>query len=194
MDTIGNRLKTAREKRNMKPSDVARATRIKTQYVEAIEQNEFHVLIAPIYAKGFIRLYAECVGIDPAPLVRQFNEIETAIPSEPAWQEPQPAKKFRTAKPSIGLGPRLKELTAVLKKIRLPNIGLPQMPAMKPLELSAKTWLALGILIVLCLIIIPVFVKIHLAPGNIEHLPSACRWIAEPPEPYLSIPVSKTDK
>ena len=87
METIGSRLKTAREKRNMKPSDVAKAVRMKTQYVEAIDKNEFHVLIAPIYAKGFIRLYAEYVGLDPAPLVRQFNEIETAVPSEPARQD-----------------------------------------------------------------------------------------------------------
>lgn len=68
----GATLRAAREKRNLSQADIAEATRIKVHIIDAIENNDFQKLTAPLYVKGFIRMYAERVGIDPEPLVREY--------------------------------------------------------------------------------------------------------------------------
>ncbi|MCE9614604.1 MAG: helix-turn-helix domain-containing protein [Lentisphaerae bacterium] len=70
--TIGSQLRKAREDRKLSPSDVAAATRSKIQFIEAIERDDYSVFAAPIYGKGFIRLYAQCVGLDPQPLLDAY--------------------------------------------------------------------------------------------------------------------------
>ena len=72
MATLGEKLKSAREQRGATPSQAAAATRIKMQHIEAMEADQFQRISAPTYAKGFLRMYAEYLGLDPAPLVREF--------------------------------------------------------------------------------------------------------------------------
>ena len=69
---LGEKLCNARLARKESLSDVAAATRMKVQVVEAIEKEDFRRIAAPIYAKGFIRLYAEHVGLDPRPLIEEY--------------------------------------------------------------------------------------------------------------------------
>ena len=69
---LGEKLCNARLARKESASDVAAATRMKVQIVEAIEREDFLIMSAPIYAKGFIRLYAEHVGLDPKPLIEDY--------------------------------------------------------------------------------------------------------------------------
>lgn len=68
----GATLRAAREKRNLSQADIAEATRIKVHVIDAIENNDFQKLTAPLYVKGFIKMYAERVGLDPEPLVREY--------------------------------------------------------------------------------------------------------------------------
>lgn len=70
--TLGDTLRMAREHLKMSQSDVAEATRMKVHIVDAIERNDFSRIAVPLYGKGFIKLYAECVGLDPEPLVRDY--------------------------------------------------------------------------------------------------------------------------
>lgn len=81
--TPGAALRTAREKRHLSLADVVEATRIKTHIVEALENDDYSVIAAPLYGKGFIKLYAEYVGLDPAPLIRQYlsNYARTVRPT-----------------------------------------------------------------------------------------------------------------
>jgi transcriptional regulator with XRE-family HTH domain len=69
---LGEALRAAREAKGLTTADVAGATRLKLQAVEDLERNDFSRVAAPIYGKGFIRLYAECVGLDPKPLVETY--------------------------------------------------------------------------------------------------------------------------
>jgi len=84
---LGNTLRENRLRRNMSTSDVAAATRMKTQTVDALESEDFRQMPAPIYSKGFIRLYAECLGLDPEPLVREYVERFMESPSRPVQTE-----------------------------------------------------------------------------------------------------------
>lgn len=69
---LGEELRAARLAKKETTSEVAAATRMKIQIVEDLEKEEFGRIAAPIYGKGFIRLYAEHVGLDPHPLIADY--------------------------------------------------------------------------------------------------------------------------
>lgn len=75
MSSFGKTLKDAREAKGLTCSQVAAQTHMLIQTVEEMEREDFHRIPAPIYGRGFVRLFAECVGLDPVPLVREFMEI-----------------------------------------------------------------------------------------------------------------------
>lgn len=69
---LGRILKEARLKRRLTASEVAAGTRMKVQTVEAIEKEDFSKIPAPLYCKGFIKLYADFLGLDPDPLILEY--------------------------------------------------------------------------------------------------------------------------
>jgi transcriptional regulator with XRE-family HTH domain len=62
---VSERLREARRARGLSIADVERDIRINRIYIEAIEAEEFRLLPAPVYARGFIRAYARYLGLDP---------------------------------------------------------------------------------------------------------------------------------
>ena len=74
MFEIGGSLRTAREHRQLQLSDVERATNIRTKYLEALEEERFDVLPGTAYAKGFLRTYADFLGLEGQRFVDEFNE------------------------------------------------------------------------------------------------------------------------
>ena len=103
MSSFGETLKAAREAKGLTCSQVAAQTHMLVQIVEEMEREDFHRIPAPIYGRGFVRLFADCVGLDPVPLVREFmdiyegrrapavsiREVSTAPvppPAPPTWQ------------------------------------------------------------------------------------------------------------
>lgn len=98
--TIGEQLRQARLSRDITASQVAAETKMKVQTVEAIERNNFDRIPAPIYCKGFIRLYAEYVGLDPQPLIDEYVaayapplQIQTELSVTAETPEPEPESK-----------------------------------------------------------------------------------------------------
>ena len=69
---LGEILREARLSKGFSEKEVADATNMMVQMVEELEREDFHRIAAPIYGKGFVRLYAELVGLDPGPLVEDF--------------------------------------------------------------------------------------------------------------------------
>jgi len=80
MATLGQQLKAAREAKGVSESDAGSATKTLTKVIIAMEADDFSAMPAPTYAKGFIRLYAEYLGLDPAPLVEEYTQQHTAAP------------------------------------------------------------------------------------------------------------------
>ena len=91
MESIGQILKAARERRQISIADVVMATKMTSTFVKAIEANNFNALVAPVYARGFIKLYAECVGLDPMPLQKQFDVSSRAAPPPSSKAPPRKA-------------------------------------------------------------------------------------------------------
>ena len=80
LSTIGEALRAAREAQGKSLDDAAVATRIKSSYLEALEQERFGELGGSVYAKGFLRSYAGYLGIDPAPLLEAYRAQERPEP------------------------------------------------------------------------------------------------------------------
>lgn len=70
--SLGQILQRARLARGITLEDAERVTRIPRKYLEALEQEHFSILPAPVYARGFLRSYAGYLGLDPAELLPFF--------------------------------------------------------------------------------------------------------------------------
>ena len=60
---IGARLREARLRQGLEISDCAAATRVRERYLVAIEDGRFESLPDPAYVNGFVRAYAEHLGV-----------------------------------------------------------------------------------------------------------------------------------
>lgn len=63
MVPIGQRLRVKRIERKLSLDEVANALKIKSQFLEAIEKGEYKNLPSPAYAQGFVRNYADFLGL-----------------------------------------------------------------------------------------------------------------------------------
>ncbi len=114
MDSIGQQLKAARERKGVTASQAAAATHMKVQHVEALEHDDYSRMSVSTYAKGFLKLYAEYLGLDPAPLLREYTaRYMGQTPAQPAATPPA------VTEGSIFKAPR-RVLSAAPVKISLP--------------------------------------------------------------------------
>jgi cytoskeletal protein RodZ len=73
MFEIGPALREARERRGLAFGDVEADTAIRTRYIRALEEEQFHVLPGATYTKGFLRAYAEYLGLDGQLFIDELN-------------------------------------------------------------------------------------------------------------------------
>lgn len=69
---LGNYLRQTRESRNMTLSEVVETTKIRSRYLQAIEEGDLSIMPGIVYARGFIRSYADFLGLDGAKLTAQY--------------------------------------------------------------------------------------------------------------------------
>lgn len=113
MASVGEELRRQREARGLSIEDIARATRISSRYLKAIEENRFDQLPGGAYNRAFIRAYAEHLELDPDDLLRLY-----AAAAQPAREQPLPSlaagyEKSRSMTPFIILA-ALVTLVAIL--------------------------------------------------------------------------------
>src|SRR5688572_28552281 len=81
-DTVGQRLRAAREAKGMSIEDVASATRIPTRHLQSLEDSEWHKLPASTYSVGFAKNYAGAVGLDRGEIAEQLRaEMGSELPA-----------------------------------------------------------------------------------------------------------------
>jgi cytoskeletal protein RodZ len=91
METIGQQLREARERKKISLETAAQGTKIKGEYLAALEADQFDRIEAPVYVKGFLRIYGQYLGLDPKPLVNQFSNLKSAEASS-LVEPPKPPK------------------------------------------------------------------------------------------------------
>jgi cytoskeleton protein RodZ len=70
---IGNSLREARHRQQLDLTDVEQSTKIRARYLHALEEEAFDVLPAQTYVKGFLRTYADWLGLDGQLYVDEYN-------------------------------------------------------------------------------------------------------------------------
>ena len=73
MTTAGQKLKAARLEKSLTLEDVSKATKIKSSFLEYIENGEYQKLPSVSYAHGFVRNYASFLGLDEKELLAIFR-------------------------------------------------------------------------------------------------------------------------
>ena len=67
--SVGEQLKQVRQERQITLAQAADATRVKLHYLEALENNDLSTLPSKVQGKGFLRIYAEYLGLPIQPLL-----------------------------------------------------------------------------------------------------------------------------
>jgi len=171
MIEFGKTLRNAREAKGYNISQLSEMTRVLPHILEQLEREDFSKIVAPIYGRGFVKLYCEAVGLDPKPLVEAFMVLYNGEPSEEAADdgtaraEPEPPCE-QDEPPIIPETPADPEPVREVPSVReppayeLPGLGqddVPQrdyrLPTYAVAEVPGSFW-RFGILIVGALLVI----------------------------------------
>lgn len=91
MFEIGNSLREARVRQQLELTEAELATKIRARYLRALEEESFEALPAQTYVKGFLRTYADYLGLDGQLYVDEFNSRFGADGEE--YREPVVARR-----------------------------------------------------------------------------------------------------
>ena len=83
MFEIGNSLREARFRQQLEFGELEQATKIRARYLRALEEESFDTLPAQTYVKGFLRTYADYLGLDGQLYVDEYNSRFSAGEEEP---------------------------------------------------------------------------------------------------------------
>jgi cytoskeleton protein RodZ len=89
MFEIGNSLREARLRQGLDLAEIEQATKIRSRYLRALEEEQFEMLPAQTYVKGFLKAYADHLGLDGDLYVEEFNSRYAT------WEEEQPIQRGR---------------------------------------------------------------------------------------------------
>jgi len=73
MFDIGSSLREARLRQELDFPELEERTKIRPKYLRALEDERFDILPAPTYIRGFLRAYADALGLDGQPFVDEYN-------------------------------------------------------------------------------------------------------------------------
>ena len=97
MQTLGERLQEARQRLGVTLREAAEFTKIRTDYLQAMEANQFESIpLAEVYKRGFVKVYARYLRLDDEKAGSDFNThhsvraarrpLDAAGEDEPAFQ------------------------------------------------------------------------------------------------------------
>ena len=102
--SVGERLREARANAGMTLEQVSAGTRIRVPLLRDLEADRLGPPTSAVYTRGHIRAIAAVVGVDPAPIVRVFDDrIGATAPSLPVVVEPVPAPRRPSGALSVPL-------------------------------------------------------------------------------------------
>jgi helix-turn-helix protein len=113
---IGNSLREARLRQGLDFPEIEQATKIRGKYLRSLEEEQFDVLPAQTYVKGFLRSYADYLGLDGQLYVDEFNSryVRGELEEEADQQE----QSFRSVgMPGRGGGPQGKAVMVTVAVI-----------------------------------------------------------------------------
>src|SRR4026209_1304690 len=79
MSNFGASFRKARESAGLPLEKIASETRISTRFLAAIENEDFHLLPGGVFNRGFIRSFAERVGLNPDQALSDYDKLSLAV-------------------------------------------------------------------------------------------------------------------
>ena len=129
---IGITLRSARVQKGLTIDQVAQDTRISSRFLEALENEAFEELPAPVYVRGFLRSYANYLHIDAQPLLDRLNAGAGAPVGGPdafvGGPTPRESQSAANARRPGGSKPFQRSSTQSPAPQRTPNRGAPPPP------------------------------------------------------------------
>jgi len=77
-ETLGEKLRAAREERGISISEVAEQTRISPHYITSIENNDYKTLPGGIFNKGFVKSYGKFLGLNESEVLQDYAKLNAA--------------------------------------------------------------------------------------------------------------------
>jgi hypothetical protein len=105
MFEIGNSLREARVRRNVELPQAEQVTKIRSKYLRALEEERFELLPSETYVKGFLRTYADYLGLDGQLYVDEFNSrfVTDDRDSRPRRSSARPQRRSRRLETNVVL-------------------------------------------------------------------------------------------
>jgi cytoskeleton protein RodZ len=100
---IGGSLAAARKGQGLTPSDAERLTRLRGKYLVALENDDFEALPGRVYARAFLRTYADALGLDADRFVDEFD-VRYPQPVDEPQVSAIPVRRRRRLGPRALLG------------------------------------------------------------------------------------------
>jgi cytoskeletal protein RodZ len=131
---IGNSLREARIRRGVDFAQAELATKIRGKYLRALEDEQFEILPADTYVKGFLRTYADYLGLDGQLYVDEFNSRFVAgddreVRPRRSRAQPKTTRRVETNVVLIALGAIAVLTIVVISAWRWSNGGSSKPPA-----------------------------------------------------------------
>lgn len=95
MFEIGNSLREARLRQGLEIPRIESDTKIRGKYLRALEEEQFELLPGDTYVKGFLRTYADYLGLDGQLYLDEFNSRFAAVEEVPFAQSTSPKRRQR---------------------------------------------------------------------------------------------------
>ncbi len=128
MPSIGQQLKQARESRSLSIKQVVQATRIRAHYLEAMETDDLSAMPSGPQARGFLRSYADFLGLNADDLISQQRDHTAPIAE---FTTPNQADTKAAAQPSSASEPPKSQPETVSEPQPEPELP-PQQPETQP--------------------------------------------------------------
>lgn len=114
---FGVMLRRARERLGMSAHDVAGKTRISVRWIQALEEARLDALPAPVFISGYLRSYAQSVGLDGAEILKRYHALVEQRSQEASLAEREAQAIGRTSRwrqPLLLLGAAFAVVLALL--------------------------------------------------------------------------------
>ena len=80
MASVGEQLRTAREKQGLSIPQVVEQTKLRSDHVRALEEGNYDVFAAPVYVRGFVRSYASLLRLEVSSVLAERRpRLQTPI-------------------------------------------------------------------------------------------------------------------
>jgi transcriptional regulator with XRE-family HTH domain len=121
-ESIGTRLKQARESRRLTLQQVSETTKVRPHYLQALENDDLSAISSAAQARGFLRIYAEFLGLNAADLmqVKGHHPVESTPESSTSTSD-QPLVSVQ-AEPSKSTSEHPGVLANLLNRFTRPSV------------------------------------------------------------------------